>query len=131
MISLVRRSSLPPISQEVRAALDRIQQERPGLRAVYLVPSPKDPALPLTKDIATRWLLQGGTARRAPEIGARVLASLPAEVGDGTETPVRVDVAAAGGWTGTDTLVRCYQQADNATMLAVVLGGGQRREKQA
>ena len=42
-----------------------------------------------------------------------------------------VDVAAAGGWAGTETLVRCYQQADDATMLAVVLGAGQRREKQA
>jgi hypothetical protein len=42
-----------------------------------------------------------------------------------------VDVAAAGGWAGTETLVRCYQQADDATMLAVVLGGGQLKGKQA
>jgi hypothetical protein len=30
------------------------------------------------------------------------------------------DVAEAGGWKTTDTLVRCYTQADEATMLAVV-----------
>jgi hypothetical protein len=40
-----------------------------------------------------------------------------------------VDVAAAGGWTGTDTLVRCYQQADEATMLAVVMSVGELREQ--
>jgi hypothetical protein len=42
-----------------------------------------------------------------------------------------VDVAAAGGWSGTDTLLRCYQQADDVTMLAVILGGGELRERQA
>jgi len=42
-----------------------------------------------------------------------------------------VDLAAAGAWAGTETLVRCYQQTDDATMLAVVLGAGRLREKQA
>ncbi len=39
-----------------------------------------------------------------------------------------VDVAAAGGWPETGSPKRCYQQADEATMLEVVLGGGQLRE---
>ena len=30
------------------------------------------------------------------------------------------DVAEAGGWRSTETLLRCYTQADEATMLAVV-----------
>ncbi len=30
-----------------------------------------------------------------------------------------VDVAAAGGWTETDSLKQCYQQADEATMLDI------------
>ncbi len=38
-----------------------------------------------------------------------------------------VDVAAAGGWTETNSLKQCYQQADEATMLRVVLSGGQLR----
>ena len=38
-----------------------------------------------------------------------------------------VDVAAAGGWTKTNSLKQCYQQADEATMLRVVLSGGQLR----
>jgi len=39
------------------------------------------------------------------------------------------DVAAAGGWKGTQTLTKCYQQPDDATILAVVLGGAELREK--
>ena len=34
-------------------------------------------------------------------------------------TPL-VDVAAAGGWKDTQTLVNCYQHADRKTMLAVM-----------
>jgi hypothetical protein len=30
------------------------------------------------------------------------------------------DVAAAGGWTDTETLLNCYQQADPTTMLAAM-----------
>ncbi len=41
------------------------------------------------------------------------------------------DVAAAGGWKSTETIQRCYQQPDEATMLSVVLGGVELREKKA
>ncbi len=58
--------------------------------------------------------------------------TIPAQVGHGTETFLpAVDVGAADGWIGTDTFVRRYQQADEATMLAVVLGGGDLRERKA
>jgi hypothetical protein len=39
-----------------------------------------------------------------------------------------VDVAKAGGWTGTRTLETVYQQADHDTMLRVVLEHAQVRE---
>ncbi len=45
-------------------------------------------------------------------------------------TPV-ADVAQAGGWESTETLARCYQQPDDATTLAVVLGGAELREVEA
>jgi hypothetical protein len=38
------------------------------------------------------------------------------------------DVAAAGGWANASTLQECYQQADSATMLRVVLEAGELRE---
>ena len=42
-----------------------------------------------------------------------------------------MDVAAAGGWKSTETLRRCYQQPDDATILAVVQGGQELREAEA
>ncbi len=38
------------------------------------------------------------------------------------------DVAAAGGWTNSNTLRQVYQQADQETMLRVVLDGGTLRQ---
>ena len=38
------------------------------------------------------------------------------------------DVAAAGGWRELESLRQCYQQADEATMLEVVLSGGKLME---
>ena len=39
-----------------------------------------------------------------------------------------VDVAAAGGWSDLSSLKTCYQQADEATMYAVVSQPAQLRE---
>ena len=39
--------------------------------------------------------------------------------------------SAAGGWQNSLTLKKVYQQADAETMLHVVLGGGELRERKA
>ena len=41
------------------------------------------------------------------------------------------DVAAAGGWQNSLTLKKVYQQSDAETILQVVLGGGELRERKA
>ena len=38
------------------------------------------------------------------------------------------DVAEAGGWRDPNTLLKCYQQPDEATMTRVVLEPGKLRE---
>jgi hypothetical protein len=49
-------------------------------------------------------------------------------VGHGQEASTVAGLAAAGGWTGTEALHRCYLHADDETMLAVVVSGAQLRE---
>ncbi len=124
----VGKETVVPISPEVRAALDRVLEERPGIGAAYLFPSPVDPSQPVRYERASQWLQK-----------AEGMAELPKQKGTPWHAYRRkwamerqhlpdVDVAAAGGWTETSSLKRCYQQADEATMLEVVLGGGQLRE---
>ncbi len=49
------------------------------------------------------------------------LALAPDHSGDG-------DVAEAGGWRDPNTLLKCYQQPDEATMTRVVLEPGKLRD---
>ncbi|MFQ5888817.1 MAG: tyrosine-type recombinase/integrase [Gemmatimonadota bacterium] len=122
------RESVVPISPLVRAALDRVLMERPGIGDAYLFPSPTSPGQAISRHLADAWLRE-----------AEKLAGLGTQEGSlwhawrrmwATERKhlPAVDVAKAGGWSGPETLANVYQQADHETMLAVVLGGGELRE---
>ena len=124
-------ASVVPIGPEVRAAIDRILAERPGIGKAYLFPSPIDPDKPIRYELASDWLLR-----------AEKLAGLEKQKG-GLWHPYRrmwaterkhlpdVDVAAAGGWSDPNTLRLIYQQPDEATMLRVVLEAGELREQKS
>ncbi len=87
-------------------------------------PPPRDPTP--SRD----WLLDMPLIRelgRGAERPCKPLSPPPPSATERKHLP-DVDVAAAGGWTETSSLKRCYQQADEATMLEVVLSGGQLRE---
>ncbi|MCH7860942.1 MAG: tyrosine-type recombinase/integrase [Proteobacteria bacterium] len=117
-----------PISPEVRARLLRVIRERPGLGDAPLFPAPRDPRKPVD-DVTLRVYLRSAEKAAGVE-------RLPHDSFHGLRRKFvterkhlpDVDVAAAGGWTETDSLKQCYQQADEATMLQVVLSGGQLRE---
>jgi hypothetical protein len=116
------REWVVPISRAARKAIDRVISERArvGLVTPYLFASPKNPANPVSKDLASTWL------RKAEEI-----AELPKHEGSLWHAYRRkwaterkhlpdADVAAAGGWKDLESLKTAYQQADEATMLEVV-----------
>jgi len=102
--------------QALRGELRSFRVKLGGAFGGLLFPSESDPAIPLRRDVLAKWLQQG--ERRA---GLKKL--------DGSlwhayrrsrkELPI-ADVAAAGGWSDVATLLRCYQQPDEATMLSVM-----------
>lgn len=122
------REWLVPMSQAVRAAIDRALSDRPVIGAAYLFPSPVREGEPVSKEIASRWLVE-----------AEKLAGVPKQEGSlwhayrrGWATarkhwPVQ-DVMAAGGWSEPTTLQSCYQQADQETMYRVVSEPARLRE---
>jgi len=110
-----------PVTQAVRDALARLERRGP-----YLFPTLADPARPITRTVARNWLRR---AERHAE-----LMHLP---GGGWHAFRRAwatsrkhlslkDVAYAGGWSETSTLVSVYQQPDVESLAQVVEGG---REK--
>lgn len=125
------RETTAPVNASVRAALDRIIAERPGIGAAYLFPSLTDLKRPVRSEVASEWL------RRAERI-----AGVPKQAGSlwhafrrGWATARKhlpdVDVAAAGGWKDVSTLRASYQRPDPQTMLDVVEGARVLLERQA
>ena len=122
------RETLVPISPTVRAAIDRVLAERPGIGGAYLFPSPIGPDQPIRYELASGWLMKAEKIAEAPKHGGSLWHAYRRKWATERKHLPDVDVAAAGGWTETDSLKQCYQQADEATMLRVVLSGGQLRE---
>jgi integrase len=122
-----RRESTVPMAPPVRAAVLRALGER-RITAGYLFPRATRADQPIDVNRARHWL------RKAEQ-----LAGLEPQQ-QGCWHPYRrgfatarkhlplTDLAAAGGWKGTETLSRCYLHPDSETMLKVVMGGAQLRE---
>jgi hypothetical protein len=116
------------MSPRVRAAIDRILRDRPGIGSAPLFPSPKNPSEPITRHLADKWLREGERlAGLAPQKGSLWHAYRRKWATERKHLP-DVDVAAAGGWKNTVSLRTAYQQADAATILRVVLEAGELRE---
>ena len=116
----IKREWVVPMSADVRAAIDRVLRQRPGIGAAYLFPSGRDASKPVRTEVASAWL------RRAEKLAKveKQSGSLWHAYRRGWATarkhlPVP-DVAAAGGWADQHTLMSVYQQADQATMYTVV-----------
>jgi integrase len=125
------RETIAPISVSVRAAIDRVLAERPGLGAAYLFPSMKDPIRPLQCEVASEWLRKAERRAGQPkQSGSLWHAWRRGWVTSRKHLP-DVDVAAAGGWKDVSTLRTCYQRPDPKTMLEVVEGGRELRERHA
>jgi integrase len=125
------RKTTVPISPQVRAAIDRVLAERPGIGAAPLFPSPIDPEAPIRYELASAWLIEAERLAGVKKHEGSLWHAYRRKWATERKRMPDVDVAAAGGWKETSSLKGCYQQADEATMLEVVLGGGELRERKA
>ena len=120
-----------PISPQLRATIDRVLAERPGIGRAYLFPSPIDSERPVRYERASDWLRVAEDLADLPKQGGSLWHAYRRKWATERKRFPDVDVAAAGGWKEISSLKRCYQQTDEATMLEVVLGAGELREREA
>ncbi len=117
-----------PLSESARAALDQVLARHPAVGDVPLFPSPKNPLQPWTRWHARNLLERAEEkAELAPLPGGDWHPYRRKWATERKHLPVK-DVAAAGGWKTEDTLVKCYQATDEATLLAVVTAPQKLRE---
>ena len=122
------RETLVPIGPDVKAAIDRVLRERPGIGQAYLFPAPGDATKPVSRHLAAKWLLEAEKLAELEKLDGSLWHAYRRKWATERKHLPDADVAAAGGWANPNTLRLVYQQADQETMLKVVLERGELRE---
>ena len=119
-----KHDEIVPLNALALLALERWREQSPGIGPAWLFTAPTNPSKPLGQFNVARWLRQ-----------AEELAGLEHEPGGAWHAFRRgwatvrkheplVDVAQAGGWRDTATLMRCYTHADPKTTYDVIAHRG-------
>lgn len=85
-----------------------------------LFPSKADPTLPMAREVFQKALQQAEEHAALPKLDGSLWHAYRRKWASERKHLPAIDVAEAGGWKGTETLLSCYQQADRETMLAVM-----------
>ena len=122
------KERLVPIGPEVRAAIDRVLRERPGIGAAYLFPAPRDANKPVDRHLAAKWLRTAEKLAGLEKLDGSLWHAYRRKWATERKHMPDANVAAGGGWANPNTLRLVYQQTDADTMLRVVLERGELRE---
>ncbi len=120
-----------PLHPKAREALDAWLTNRPGIGVAYLSPAPRDHTKHMRKERASKWLREAEQLAELPKQSGSLWHAYRRSGATSRKHLPDVDVAAAGGWKSTETLRRCYQQPDEASVPRVVLEPVELREQHA
>jgi integrase len=115
-----RREWLVPMPPALLEEVKRFRLKLGGAFGGLVFPSPKDPTKPLGREVFQHVLSEASKHAKLPKLQGGGWHSLRRKWASERKHLLLVDVAAAGGWKDTQTLVNCYQHADKETMLAVM-----------
>lgn len=116
----IGRESVVPISADVRQAIDGVLEERPGIGAAPLFPAPQDPTEPISKELASSWLLRAEELAGVEKHDGSLWHAYRRAWATARKHLPDPDVAFAGGWADASTLRDIYQRPDQATVYEVV-----------
>ena len=104
------------------ALADGLRQFRRRLGAIagWVFAAEQKPDQPMDRHLFEKWLARAERAAKLPKLPSGLWHPYRRKwVTERKHLPIK-DVAAAGGWKDTATLLECYQQPTNETLLAVM-----------
>lgn len=115
-----RRESVVPVPASL---LDEVRRFRPKLGGAFgglLFPSRSDVEQPVRREVFQKALMRAEAHAKLPKLDGGLWHCWRRKFASERKHFPLPDVAAAGGWKDTQTLLTCYQAADADTMLAVM-----------
>ncbi len=102
--------------------LVEMKQFRRKLGAVggWFFAADQNPDQPMDRHLFDKWLTVAEAAAKVPKLEGGLWHPYRRKWATERKGHSLKDVAAAGGWQDTETLLKCYQQPDNETLLAVM-----------
>jgi len=108
--------SPPPLIAELKSFRLKLGGAFGGL----MFPSHSNPSKPLSRDAFGHWLRDAEEQARLPKLDGSLWHAYRRAWATARKGLSVKDVAHAGGWSDTTTLINCYQQADDETLLEVM-----------
>jgi integrase len=106
----------------------RTFREAFGVSVGLLFPSESDPGTPMDRHLFDKWLAFAERHAQLPKLKGALWHSYRRKWASERKHLSLVDVAAAGGWKDTATLLECYMQPDPSTLLRVMSEPQKRHE---
>jgi integrase len=109
-----------PLTQAAVEALNERRKATAALGNAWILPAPGNPALPVSRDRLRAWWQRAELlARLSPHPGRGWHSLRRAFATDLKHVPLP-DLCALGGWKDSQTILKCYQKPDRATMEAAL-----------
>ncbi len=125
-----RRESTVPIPEDL---VDEIKAFRKRLGALggWVFSRASDGEQPMDRHLFDKWLVVAEKQADLPKLKGGLWHPYRRKWATERKNLSLKDVAAAGGWKDIETLLRCYQQPDDDTLLAVMSEKRKLRERAA
>lgn len=114
-----RRDSVVPMPLPLSHELRQFQR-RLGTETGWIFASEQDPERPMDRHLFDKWLHRAEEAAKLTKLHGGLWHPYRRAWATARKHLPLTDVAAAGGWKDTKTLLTCYQQPDAQTLLAVM-----------
>jgi len=102
-------------SEVAMNALEQARADRPAIGDVWVFPSPTDASKPCSRHLMRDWWQQGEQAAKLQHEPGRGWHSLRRKFATDLKHIPLVDLQHLGGWKDHQTILKCYQRADEAT----------------
>ena len=114
-----RRESVVPAPEALLGELREFRRQL-GAVAGWVFAAETAPTQPMDRHLFDKWLMVAERVARLPKLEGGLWHPYRRKWATERKHLPLKDVAAAGGWKDTETLLTCYQQPDNETLLAVM-----------